>query len=122
MRMLDREATPTTEPRRRCDHADRRVIRLRWPYAEAGIVRARLVTENGHRFAVSPLFSIDGGWAFSICRECARDEHHSASAVAAVVQVASFLIGSDGGAAATARRRPVGRRSRSEASTSRITR
>jgi hypothetical protein len=56
----------------RCDHDSRRVIRLRWPYAEANIIRARLVTENGNRFDVSPLYSIAAGWAFSICRECAK--------------------------------------------------
>jgi len=48
------------------------VIRLRWPYAEASIVRARLVSETGTRFDVSPLFRIASGWAFSICRECAK--------------------------------------------------
>ena len=55
-----------------CAHDDRRVIRLHWPYAEASIVRARLVTENGSRFDVSPLYKIAAGWAFSICRECAK--------------------------------------------------
>jgi hypothetical protein len=55
-----------------CDHDGRRVIRLRWPYAEASIVRARLVTENGSHFDVSPLYRIAAGWAFSICRECAK--------------------------------------------------
>jgi hypothetical protein len=55
-----------------CEHKSRRVIRLRWPYAEANIVRARLVTENGSRFDVSPLYRIAAGWAFSICQECAK--------------------------------------------------
>jgi hypothetical protein len=94
-----REATPTTEPRRRCDHADRRVIRLRWPYAEAGIVRARLVAENGHRFAVSPLFRIDGGWAFSICRECAR---RGAVNLEVVLVIHRWLIGAVGAPLAVA--------------------
>jgi hypothetical protein len=57
---------------RRCDHDSRRVIRLRWPYAEANIIRARLVTENGNHFDVSPLYETKTGWAFSICRECAK--------------------------------------------------
>jgi hypothetical protein len=55
-----------------CDHDSRRVIRLRWPYAEASIVRTRLVTENASQFDVSPLYRTAAGWAFSICRECAR--------------------------------------------------
>jgi hypothetical protein len=59
-------------PDPRCDHDSRRVIRLRWQYPEASIVRARLVSENGSRFDVSPLYKIAAGWAFSICRECAK--------------------------------------------------
>ena len=55
-----------------CDHNGRRVIRLRLPYGEVSVVRARLVTENGSQFDVSPVYRIDAGWAFSICRECAK--------------------------------------------------
>jgi hypothetical protein len=60
------------EPGARCDHTSRREIRLRWPYPEARIVRARLISETGTRFDVSPLYEIDGGWAITICRECAK--------------------------------------------------
>jgi hypothetical protein len=60
------------EPGARCDHKSRREIRLRWPYPEARIVRARLISETGTRFDVSPLYEIDGGWAITICRECAK--------------------------------------------------
>jgi hypothetical protein len=60
------------EPDPRCDHKSRRVIRLRWPYAEANLVRARLISDTGSRFEVSPLYEMEGGWAFSICRECAQ--------------------------------------------------
>jgi hypothetical protein len=55
-----------------CDHADRRVIRLRLPYVEATMVRTRLVTETGMQYDVSPLYRMDHGWAFSMCRECAK--------------------------------------------------
>jgi hypothetical protein len=69
MRNNDEGSQP---PDPRCDHHSRRVIRLQWPYPEASIVRARLVSENGSRFDVSPLYRIAAGWAFSICRECAK--------------------------------------------------
>ena len=32
----------------------------------------RLITETGNKFDVSPLYRIDGSWAFSICGECAK--------------------------------------------------
>ena len=68
----DADEAPRPEPKPRCDHKSRRVIRLRWPYVEASIVRARLVTETGSQFDVSPLYRMDAGWAFTICRECAK--------------------------------------------------
>ena len=60
------------DPDRPCTHPSRRVIRLRWPYAEAGIMRARFVTEHGRQFDVSPLYHTEGGWAFTICSDCAK--------------------------------------------------
>jgi hypothetical protein len=60
------------EPEPHCDHTARRVIFLRWPYPEAMVVRARLVTDTGGRFDVSPQYRAEQGWAFSICRECAE--------------------------------------------------
>jgi hypothetical protein len=77
-------------PRRGCSHEDRRVIRLNWPYAEARVVRARLVAETGRRFEVSPLFRTDGDWAFSICRDCAT---RRALALAVFFLVRRWLIG-----------------------------
>ena len=59
-------------PDRPCTHSSRRVIRLRWPYTEAGIMRARFVTEHGRQFDVSPLYQTEGGWAFTICSDCAQ--------------------------------------------------
>jgi hypothetical protein len=72
------------EPEPHCDHTARRVIRLRWPYPEAMVVRARLVTDTGGQFDVSPLYRADAGWAFSICRECAM---RGAVALAALLVV-----------------------------------
>jgi hypothetical protein len=70
--MDDANGTRRREPEQHCDHAGRRVIRLRWPYVEASIVRARLVADTGNQFDVSPLYRAEGCWAFSICRECAK--------------------------------------------------
>jgi hypothetical protein len=72
--MSDPNEPLSPEPEPHCDHTARRVIRLRWPYAEAIVVRARLVTDTGGQFDVSPLYRADAGWAFSICRECAKRE------------------------------------------------
>ena len=77
-------------PRRLCDHDDRRMIHLRWRYPEAEVVRARLLAETGRRFEVSPLFRVDGGWAFSICRECAT---RRALVLAVFFLVRRWLIG-----------------------------
>jgi hypothetical protein len=66
------------------------VIHLRWPYAEAHVVRARLLVETGSRFEVSPLFRTDGGWAFSICRECAM---RRALVLAVLFLIRRWLLG-----------------------------
>jgi hypothetical protein len=70
--MDQRSEAPSREPEARCDHKSRRVIRLRWPYPEARIVRARLVSDTGTQFDVSPLYETDEGWAITMCRECAK--------------------------------------------------
>jgi hypothetical protein len=72
------------EPEPHCDHTARRVILLRWPYPEAVIVRARLVTDTGGQFDVSPLYRAEAGWAFSICRECVK---RGAAALAALLLI-----------------------------------
>jgi hypothetical protein len=54
----------------RCKDAEHRVIQLRFPYAEASVIRARLVVEIGTE-RVSALRRSDRGWAFVICRDCA---------------------------------------------------
>jgi hypothetical protein len=53
-----------------CKDAEHRVIQLRFPYAEASVVRARLLVEIGAE-RVSALRKSDNGWAFVICRDCA---------------------------------------------------
>jgi hypothetical protein len=54
----------------RCKDAEHRVIQLRFPYAEASVIRARLMVELGGE-RVSALRRSDIGWAFVICRDCA---------------------------------------------------
>jgi hypothetical protein len=54
----------------RCKDAEHRVIQLRFPYAEASVIRARLSVEIGGE-RVSALRRSDSGWAFVICRDCA---------------------------------------------------
>jgi hypothetical protein len=54
----------------RCKDAAHRVIQLRFPYAEASVIRARLIVEIGAE-RVSALRRSDNGWAFVICRDCA---------------------------------------------------
>jgi hypothetical protein len=54
----------------RCKDAAHRVIQLSFPYAEASVIRARLVVEIGGE-RVSVLRRSDNGWAFVICRDCA---------------------------------------------------
>jgi hypothetical protein len=54
----------------RCKDAEHRVIQLRFPYAEASVIRARLMVEIGGE-RVSALRRSDNGWAFVICRDCA---------------------------------------------------
>jgi hypothetical protein len=53
-----------------CKDAEHRVIQLRFPYAEASVIRARLLAEIGAE-RVSALRKSDDGWAFVICRDCA---------------------------------------------------
>lgn len=53
-----------------CKDAEHRVIQMRFPYAEASVVRARLIVEIGAE-RVSTLRKSDNGWAFVICRDCA---------------------------------------------------
>jgi hypothetical protein len=74
-------------PDRPCDHCSRRVIRLWWPHADATIIRVRFATEHGSQFDVSPLYKTEGGWAFSICRECAKR-----TAVALAVFLGLFAV------------------------------
>lgn len=72
MPSMDTDEPLGPEPEPSCIHKSRRVIRLRWRYAEASIVRTRLVTETGARFDVSPLYRTEAGWAFAICPECGK--------------------------------------------------
>jgi hypothetical protein len=58
--------TPRATP---CKDAEHRVIQLRFPYAEASLIRARLIVEIGAE-RVSALRKSDSGWAFVICRDC----------------------------------------------------
>jgi hypothetical protein len=56
-----------------CNDAEHRVIQLRFPYAEASVIRARLLVEIGAD-RVSALRRSDAGWAFVICRDCAPQD------------------------------------------------
>lgn len=59
-----------------CGHDGAREIHLYMRYAEANALRLRhaeaLVFADIH---VSRLYAIDGGWAWTACRECRTLEH-----------------------------------------------
>jgi hypothetical protein len=56
-----------------CTDKQHRIIHLRFPYAEARVVRARVAVEIGAD-RVSALRRNGEGWLFVICRDCARPE------------------------------------------------
>jgi hypothetical protein len=68
--MHDDEQVSRIGPGERCGDPDHRVVRLRFSYTEASIIRARLISDMGAD-RVSRLRRTDGGWAMVICRECA---------------------------------------------------
>jgi hypothetical protein len=59
---------------RRCKDAAHRVIQLRFPYAEASVIRARLSVEIGGERVSALRRSDNNGWAFVICRDCASHD------------------------------------------------
>jgi hypothetical protein len=59
----------TVEENRRCEHPSHRVIPVRFPYAEARIIRARLAEKIGEE-QVSALLNTKDGWAIIICPRC----------------------------------------------------
>jgi hypothetical protein len=70
---MQRKAETTNRSDQRCEAQSHRVIRLRFPYGEANVVRARLISELGAD-SVSPLRRGATGWVIVLCRECARDD------------------------------------------------
>jgi hypothetical protein len=70
MRKGDSAARAVPDPR--CGYESHRTVRLRLPHVEAEMVRMVLATETGLRFEVSRLYRLEGGWALTICRECAK--------------------------------------------------
>jgi hypothetical protein len=68
------------EPTRSTACADKqhRIIHLRFPYAEARVIRARLAAEIGSD-RLSALRRNGDGWLFVICRDCARRDGSTAS-------------------------------------------
>lgn len=61
-------------PHRPCDDGSHRVLNVTFPYAEAQVVRARLIHALGAD-RVSRLRRIEGGWELIICRRCIRAPH-----------------------------------------------
>jgi hypothetical protein len=70
-----REAMPDTEPPTvPCVDGSHRVLTVTFPYAEALVIRGRLVSALGPD-RVSPLRPTEGGWELVICRRCMRAQH-----------------------------------------------
>jgi hypothetical protein len=59
------------DPSRRCDDGSHRILNVTWPYPEAQVIHARLVSALGAG-RVSPLRRVDEGWEIIICRRCVR--------------------------------------------------
>jgi hypothetical protein len=59
---------------RPCDDGSHRVLNVTFPYAEAQVVRARLVRALGAD-RVSRLRRIENGWELIICRRCIRAQY-----------------------------------------------
>jgi hypothetical protein len=63
----------------RCDDSSHRVLNVTFPYAEAQVVRARLISALGAD-RVSQLRRTEDGWEIVICRRCIRRQHGEAVA------------------------------------------
>jgi hypothetical protein len=55
-----------------CRGPNHRAIPLRFPYAEARVIHARLISEMGAERVSRRLRKTESGWEVVICRECAK--------------------------------------------------
>jgi hypothetical protein len=64
---------PEPESSRPCRNPSHRVIPIRFPYIDADVIRAKLVSQLGSE-RVSRLRRSVGQWTVVICTECARHD------------------------------------------------
>jgi hypothetical protein len=64
---------PEPDSSRPCRDPSHRVIPIRFPYADAQAIRAKLVSQLGAE-RVSRLRGSEGQWTVVICTECVRDD------------------------------------------------